>query len=83
LSGINCMVAICMNLECGAVHAQQPPNGTHHGQGFILGRSDVIFVTTVPYHVSLGGEVGRILSEDNFAKPGVRYKGGVIDVVRM
>jgi len=59
-------VAICMNRECSAVYAQQPHDGTRYGSGFTYGRSEVIFVDTLPYHIPLGGEVGRILDRNAF-----------------
>lgn len=63
------MTATCMHRDCGAVFAQQPSDGPRYGTGFMCGRTEVVFVDTLPYHVSLGGRVAKILAEGNFAKP--------------
>ncbi len=77
-------VAICMKSDCGAVFTQI--NGAEEGKnnsGFRCGRSEVIFVRSLPYHISLGGIVSEVLNRDNFAKPGRSYPQGVIDVARI
>jgi len=76
------MVAICMNFKCGAVYTQMDKE--EEGKilsGFFCDRTEVIFVRTLPYHISLGGAVSMILDRDNFAKPGHTYPQGVVDVV--
>lgn len=61
------MVAVCTNYQdCGAVYAQQPKDGTRYGAGFKYCRNDVIFVDTLPYHISLGGAVSDILSSGRY-----------------
>ena len=67
-----------MNRDCGAVYAQQPRDGRRYGRGFFYGRGEVTFVNTLPYHISLGGEVATVLSKDDFAKPGRYYPEGII-----
>lgn len=59
-------VAICTNTGCGAVFAQRSSQASHDENGFRYCRTEVVFVNTLPYHVSLGGEVSRILAENDF-----------------
>ena len=63
------LTAICLNYDCQAMYAQQSSDDEWCGQGYTCGRGEVIFVHSLPYHISLGGEAGRILSDNDFAKP--------------
>ena len=70
-SVIMCMVAFCMNGDCHAAFAQRDEGDESRDlTGYKTGRADVTFVNSLPYHISLGGRVSEILSEDDFVKPG-------------
>ena len=68
---VQCLVAVCT--QCDAVYAQNPTDArnTYIGR-FKCHKSDVVFVDTLPYHVPLGGEVGKILSEFGYGAGGTR-----------
>lgn len=63
---VDIQIAICTNTECRAVFAQRSPQMIHDENDFKYCRADVVFVDTLPYHVSLGGEVSKILAENDF-----------------